>query len=242
MRCRISAVDPARAVRAETVDAAALYAKKRAELTELVLGLSAVELERRVPATPAWRVRDAFAHVVGINTDLNAGNYGRDDPAGWTAAQVDRSRGRSVADLAAEWERESVTFEAGLRLFGYELGSHYVGDLHAHLQDVRSTLGLPADRDELTVLVALDFYLESTDAALRDASPGAMEIHAGAERHQVGDGEIVATVVAEPFEILRALSSRRSLRQIRSLEWTGDAETMAARMSRYPLPEADLHD
>ena len=94
----------------------------------------------------------------------------------------------------------------------------------------------------LTVLVALDFYLESTDAALRGAGSDAVEIRAGGERHELGAGEIVATVAAEPFEILRALSGRRSLRQIRSLEWTGDVDSIASRLSRYPVPEVDLSD
>jgi uncharacterized protein (TIGR03083 family) len=236
-------MDAARARRAETIDTAALYARKRAELVDLVRGLPVERLELRIPATPDWRVRDAFAHVVGITADLNAGTFGdRSDPEAWTEAQVEARRSRTIDEIASEWERESAAFEGGLRLFGYELGSHYVGDLHAHLQDVRAALALPADRDPVTVLVALDFYLGSTDTALRAADVGAVEIVADEEHHVVGGGPPVATLRATPFEVLRTLSGRRSRAQIAAMAWTGDRDRVLTSLSRYPLPETDLFD
>jgi uncharacterized protein (TIGR03083 family) len=241
-RRETASVDEGTARRAATVDAAALYARKRGELVDLVRSLSAEQLERRVPATPGWRVRDAFAHVAGITADLNAGNYGSRAAEDWTAAQVALRRSWTIEEIAAEWEHESVTFEEGLRLFGYELGSHYVADLHAHSQDVRAALGMDADRDPLTVLVALDFYVDSTDTALRETDVGAVEIVAGDEHHVVGRGPAVATVRAPPFEVLRVLSGRRSRRQIEAMEWTGERDRFVASLSRYPLPEDDLVD
>lgn len=200
------------------------------------------ELTRFVPATPDWCVHDALAHVVGITVDLNALNFGREDPGAWTAAQVNRGRHLSVAELAAEWVRKSPQFEEGLRLLGYSIGSHYVGDLHAHIQDVHQALGRPADRDELTVLVSLDFYLESFGDALAAASAGAVEVRAGSERHVVGAGDVVATLAGDPFEILRTLSGRRSMRQIRALDWGGAVDAILPLVSRYPIPEADLDE
>ena len=230
------------AERAATVDTGALYARKRAELLALLRACSEDELHRTVPATPDWRVRDTLAHVVGITADLNALDFGRDDPDGWTARQVDTRRGRSVDELAAEWERESTRFEDGLRLLGYSIGSHYVGDLHAHVQDVHAALGLPADRDELTVRVALDFYLESFGEQLDDDGVGAVAVQAAGEDHVVGSGAPVATVAGDPFELLRALSGRRSLAQVRRLAWTGDADRVIPVVSRYPFPGRDLVD
>jgi hypothetical protein len=122
------------------------------------------------------------------------------------------------------------------------MGAHYVADLHAHLQDVHLTLGLPAVRDPQTVLVALDFYLESLDQSLREERAGALEIVAGEERHVAGAGAVRASVSGEPFEVLRALSGRRSLAQILSLDWTGDVGTIAPQVSRYPFPEHDIDD
>jgi hypothetical protein len=144
--------------------------------------------------------------------------------------------------MVDEWDREAPAFEDGLRLFGYEIGSHYVGDLHAHLQDVCGALGLPAARDELTVLVSLDFYLGSLDEDLREAGLGAVEVRTAGELHVVGDGVVRATLTADPFEVLRTLSARRSRAQIRALDWEGDVGAVLDHLGRYPLPERDLTD
>jgi hypothetical protein len=155
---------------------------------------------------------------------------------------VAERRETDIESVVGEWDRESPRFEEGLRLLGYEIGSHYVADLHAHLQDVRSALRLPAHDRQITVLVSLDFYLGSLDEALRDARAGSVSITAGDEKHVAGEGTVQAAVQAEPFELLRVLSARRSPAQIRSLEWTGDLDPIIEVVARYPLPERDLFD
>lgn len=230
------------AVRAGTVDCGELYEVLRGELIDLVRSLAASDLERPVAATPAWRVRDVLAHVVGITADLNSLRFDVADGDAWTARQVTERRESDIEAIVGEWDRESPLFEDGLRLLGYEIGSHYVADLHAHLQDVRSALGLPAHDTHITVLVSLDFFLGSLDEALREARAGSVSITAGDEKHIAGDGAIQASVQAEPFELLRVLSARRSPAQIRSLEWAGDLDPIIEIVARYPLPERDLFD
>lgn len=226
---------PTSTARAESVDAAAVYEDLRQELIDILRSASADELDRTVAATPAWRVRDVLAHVAGITYDLN-----RQDLAGDTDRQVDRHRDDPIKVVIAEWDREAPAFEEGLRLFGYPLGSHFVADLHAHLQDIRTTLGLPRHDDPATVLVALDFYLDDLDQGLRIEGGGLLTISAGEEVHLVGTGDPVGKLTGDPFEILRCLSGRRSLVQIRRLDWSGASEELAPRVSRYPLPVADL--
>lgn len=203
----------------------------------MVRAASTDELDRTVAPTPAWRVRDVLAHVVGITADMNALDFDVEDPEAWTARQVERRRGHTIEAIVEEWDREAQTFEEGLRQFGYELGAHYVGDLYTHLQDVRTTLGVGIERDPVTVLVALDFYLDALDEVLRAERAGAVEVVAGDEHHVAGGDEPVASVRGDAFEILRCLSGRRSLDQIRALDWTGDVERMAPLLSRYPLPD-----
>jgi hypothetical protein len=158
-----------------------------------------------------------------------------------------RAHGREVEDLVAEWERESPTFEQGVAAFGYRFGSHYVADLHAHCQDVRQALALPADRDEIAVRVALDHYLSYYDEVLRAIPDMRLEVVAGGERHVLGAGRLRATAHAEPFELLRALSGRRSERQIRALDWSGDVDGVLRLLHRigsrtYSIRTADLVD
>ena len=110
------------------------------------------------------------------------------------------------------------------------------------MQDVRTTLGLDAARDPETVLVALDFYLKSLDDTLRETGSGAIELFIGRERHVAGVPPVSASVKGDPFELLRSLSGRRSLEQIRALDWEGDADSLAPQLSRYPLPNTPLLD
>jgi uncharacterized protein (TIGR03083 family) len=222
------------------VDPASLYDTLRRSFVRFVGELSDEQRSTPVPATPAWTVIDVLAHVVGITADLNHGNFGQTTPDEWTAAQVETRRGRSVGELGAEWDSEAPTFVEGLRLLGYSFGAHYVGDLLHHVADVRHALGLPPPPDDDTLLVATDFYLESFDEDLRSTAPGAVVVTAGAERHEVGRGEIVAELDAPRFEAFRALGGRRSERQIRDLDWRGDLDRVLPIVSRYPLPEHDI--
>ncbi len=231
-----------RDARAASVDCGEIYDAAKARFVALIRGLDADGLTTLVPATPDWCVRDALAHVVGIAADLNTGDLSSVDPDTWTATQVASRRDRTIAEVVAEWDHEAPTFEDGLRLFGYELGSHFVGDLHAHLQDVRAALGLDPDCDEVTVRVALDFYLDSWSEDLIAAGIGAVRVVADGEERVVGTGGVVASVTAPAFELLRALSGRRSAAQIGAFAWTGDAARVIPTMSRYDVPGEDLAD
>ena len=231
-----------------TVDTGRVYQRIRHDFVAAVLGLSEAQRQIRVPATPAWSVRNVLAHVVGIASDLNAQRFPASDDLGgtaWTDSQVARGRGRTTADLVAEWEREAATFEDGLRAFGYEFGSHFVADLHAHYQDVRSALGLTAETDQLTVAVALDHYIGFVDGLLTANNWGELEVVTGTETRYLGRGRRRARLRARPFELLRALSGRRSEHQIRALEWHGDVDEFVGFMranlgNGYALRERDL--
>ena len=157
-----------------------------------------------------------------------------------------RRRDLAVAAIVAEWVREAPVFEAGLRLFGYEEGSHFVADLHAHHQDVRGALGLSRDDDPLTVAVALDHYLGFLDQLLLAAQWGTLEVVAGNEARLVGGAGVPrAGVSGSAFDVLRSFSARRSAAQIRALEWHGDADGALELLQLgftggYSLPAADL--
>jgi uncharacterized protein (TIGR03083 family) len=224
------------------VDCGQIYGDKRRELMGLVESLTPAELTTTVPATPAWSVQDVVAHVVGITADLNALRFGTDDPDAWTAAQVRSRQGRSVADLGAEWEREAVRFEEGLRLLGYETGSHFVGDLLQHAQDVRSALGRARLDDDEGLAVGLDHYADTLHQTLTTAGIGSLVVEVGDERWTLGTGAQVASVAASRFELFRALGGRRSITQVRSMAWSGTPESVLPLVSPYPLPGAALID
>ena len=85
---------------------------------------------RTSPASP--RTSTAAISVPGIPT---RGPRGR---------SIGSAPGRS-SDVVAAWDHEAPTFEDGLRLFGYQVGNHFVGDL-LHPPDRRAGRARPPGR------------------------------------------------------------------------------------------------
>jgi hypothetical protein len=99
---------------------------------------------------------------------------------------------------------------------------------------------LPRVPDDETLLVALDFYLDSFHQSLVEAAVGSVEVRLGTEAWTVGAGEVVATWAPPAFECFRALGGRRDEAQIRALGWTGDVAAIVPVVSRYAVPERGL--
>jgi uncharacterized protein (TIGR03083 family) len=214
-------------------DCGALYRAERRQLLDLLRPLPEEALRTVVPATPAWSVQDVVAHLTGITADLNALRFDVATPEQWTARQVAERRGASLADLEAEWEREAPRFEEGLELLGYELGSHYVGDLLQHSCDVREALDLAPVDDDLALAVALDFYVDTFSQTLTAADAGAVEVRVGDETWTAGAGEVVATVTAERLPLLRAFGGRVGDDDVRAFAWSGAVDAVLPFVNAY---------
>jgi uncharacterized protein (TIGR03083 family) len=221
------------------VDCGEIYELTRRDLIALLRSCRPEELDTMVPATPEWSVHDVLSHLVGIAADLNAQSFGG-DPDAWTAAQVKSRAHDTVDELAAEWDREAPRFEDGLRLFGYDLGSHFVGDLLQHVADVRHALGLAHPEDNETLSVALDAYLVTFEKSLEESAIGSVELSAGRGHWTLGSGPVVASVTGERYELFRALGGRRTAPQVRALKWSGDIDVVLPAVSPYPMPSAPI--
>lgn len=225
------------------IDCGLVYRRVRRRLMASLRSLDSHWLGTVVPATAAWTVRDGVAHLVGIASDLNAQRFDVTDPDEWTARQVHERREATLDELDVEWEREAATFEDGLRLMGYEVGSHFVGDLLHHASDIHHALDLALVGDHEALVVGLDFYLDSCHRDLVAQDAGALGVQAidpPEERWTLGTGSEVATLEAPRYELFRAFGGRRSERQLRAMDWTGDVDAVVAVLSRYPLPASDL--
>jgi hypothetical protein len=71
--------------------------------------------------------------------------------------------------------------------------------------------------------VALVADVVGLDRRLRSVQHPALRLVADQEEFLAGEGEPVATLSASTFELVMALSGRRSADQIRELDWDGDA-------------------
>ena len=137
------------------------YEAVRHRFSVFLRGLDAGQWHFPVQATPAWDVHDVVAHLVGLAADLNAQRFPADDDTGgarWNARQIQARHHATPADLLAEWDVEGPVFDAGLRLFGRETETHFVGDLVTHVLDVADALRMEIELCDEAIATALEHY------------------------------------------------------------------------------------
>lgn len=214
-----------------------LYAAGRERIIGLVRGLDSEAAGTTVPTCPAWTVKDVLAHVAGVSADILAGNVegAASDP--WTAAQVDARRDMTVADIAAEWEETGPQIDGMVDAFGLT-GAQLLFDLTTHEHDVRLALDQPGARDDGVLDVALGFVM----ANLGPLAPQPLRVEADHLSWTLGDGEPVATLTADRFELMRAFSGRRSPAQVKAMGWRGDPTPFIPMFAAGPFsfPAADV--
>ena len=204
---------------AEVADA---YAGCRGRINDLVSTLDDQAASAPVPTCPAWTVRDVVAHLTGVVDDALSGRLEGVTTDPWTAAQVEARRGRPLPDVLAEWNEKAPSFESLLDAIG-EPGRQAVFDTVTHEHDIRTAIGAAGARDSDAIGIALGFlgpWFVTTAAEL----PGVAVALRSDDGQAFGDPSSSSAVLSgTAFEILRALSGRRSLDQVREMNWTGDA-------------------
>jgi uncharacterized protein (TIGR03083 family) len=125
-----------------------LYVAAQRSFAALAASFTSNDWSTPVPCCPGWTVRDVLSHVVGLTDDVLAGNVegAASDP--WTAAQVERLRETSVAELLARWDAQAAAAGA---LFDAIGEARPPFDCCSHEHDVRHALGRPGNRDSVVV-------------------------------------------------------------------------------------------
>jgi len=219
------------------------YGATRERIAEVVAG---ADPDAAVPACPGWRVGDVLAHLAGVPAALVAGDVPRGDTQGWVDAQVEARRGRSTESLLDEWAQVSPDFERMMATSGPRIAG-LIYDVVAHEHDLRAALGVPGARGARAVVVAMDVE-RSILAADLGRSGGAVVARSSAGEWRAGESvEGTAPVELDlsasdqgTWELLRALGSRRSARQLDALPWRGDWRSIEAGLFHMPLPADDL--
>ncbi len=198
------------------------YAGVRERIVSLLRNASTEDCTTPVLACPGWTVADLAAHVAGLAEDVLAGRVEGAGSAAWTAAQVERHRGDSLADLADSLETNAAAFDAALPHIPAPVNARIVMDSVTHEHDLRAALGVPGERNSDAVTIGLNFLLD------------------GRREHQP---ELVATLTSraiDPWDLLRALSGRRTLDQIAELGLDVDAVTAGFAGSVLSAPAAPV--
>ena len=215
-------------------DHAAAYRGVRERVTALVTGLDAEAAGRMAPATPAWRLKDVVAHMVGVSADVLSGDVEGAGTDPWTARQVEARRDRALADLLAEWDECGPGLEAIIPAIPEGPRGQLIFDAASHEFDVCGALGTVGERD--TEAAAIGFgWAADVIALVRDhAQTGALRLRSGDEVRVAGSGGIAATVTADRFELLRAMTGRRSVDQIAAFGWEGESVPDPVDLSFFP--------
>jgi uncharacterized protein (TIGR03083 family) len=166
-------------------------------------------------ATPEWTVHDVLAHLVGVTDDVVNGRLEGVATDPWTAAQVDARRERSIGEMLAEWDETGPQFETMLAASPMEIAGQAVFDAMTHEHDIRQALRRAGARDSDAVDLAWEWVMAMRTQG--GAPAIRFETEDGAET--VGAGEPVATIEASRFEILRALTGRRTAKEIEAYGW-----------------------
>lgn len=200
------------------------YRSLRERVTALLGSVDAGACDALAPATPEWRVRDVLAHMVGVNADILAGNLHGVATDPWTAAQVDTRRDTPVAAMLDEWNEISPAVEEIAPQFGAATGQ-WLFDACTHEHDIRQALGSPGARDSDAVVLSYEWATDRVDDALRAGDRPGLVFHTEAGAKAIGTGDPCTGVHAARFEIVRALTGRRSRAQVEAYGWDGDPRT-----------------
>jgi uncharacterized protein (TIGR03083 family) len=191
-----------------------------------------------VPACPSWRVRDVTAHLAGLCEDWvdhRLEGYGSDH---WTALQVSRFSGLRLEQVLDAWRDAMSRF--ALLDDDPRMGPPArwaFGDAVIHEADIRGALGsghVPLD----AVLLGLKGAIGRWREVLREARAETLFVRTPDARAWwlgVENDPNAVVVMAPVYEVFRALSGRRSERQVRGWDWTADPGPYLTAGLPYPF-------
>ena len=229
-------------------EAAFAYRLVYTRIDALLRGRSDVA-ELKVPACPAWTIRQTVAHLTGVADDIVSLNMEGKGTDQWTCAQVDRLGGNSIDELLDLWGQMIDPVTKLLRLAPEGSGCQLVFDTLTHEHDIRGALSEPGSRTgDIAFEVALAFVTTAYDQMARQSELPAVRLTTptvGAV--QLGDPDTATeqlTLHISDFEYLRAFGGRRSVRQLLALPWRGDPTNLIPACSHDAIrpPNDDLDE
>jgi uncharacterized protein (TIGR03083 family) len=219
-----------------------VYADQRRRVGKLVRSLPAADLLVRLPTCPDWTVRDVVGHMTGLMADVRANNLGGLGTAAWTQAQVNAYADRSLEEVLSDWAALAAPAEADAAAVMGAASSRLVSDAYSHEHDIRGAVDRPGGRSSQALRVAIGVQLEALRTRLADGGLPALALRCGdGKTFRAGTGEPGATVrFPTAWEMLRAVTARRSRAQLLGYAWSGPAEDYVPAFFRFAPPEQDI--
>lgn len=190
----------------------------------------------KIPACPEWTLRDLLGHQAGEIEDGLAGNMEGMGTPPWTAAQVERHKHLDLEAVKAAWTTALTV--AGDAIVQVTEGA--INDLVHHEFDVRGALGNVDNRDGELVRTMTPVFARYLDETFKAHSLPGLRLVAGSTVMILGDGAPAGELRVSGFEFLRMITSRRSVAQIRHLDWNADPSPWLDYVSLMPPRDSDL--
>ncbi|MFF0568756.1 maleylpyruvate isomerase family mycothiol-dependent enzyme [Streptomyces sp. NPDC004041] len=189
------------------------YRACRLNITRLVTsGPSVAEVP--VPTCPGWSVRDLVGHLVLVC------RMAVDEVPGEISEPPPPPPGIPIDELVATWavleERLPDVLPRADRLRRRILPL----DALSHELDLRTALGLPPPERSPALADALDLAVMGFTLSLYGHGLPALRVRTPDREWTAGQGEPAVTLRGESLEVFRALTGRRTVRQIGELSWS----------------------
>jgi uncharacterized protein (TIGR03083 family) len=172
-----------------------------------------------VPTCPGWTVKDVVAHLADFFVVYKSGDPREVFDAGWGDRGVDQRRDRSLQECLEEW---SDNLKNPGDLFESHLAPVAVADVLAHEQDIRTALDRPGARDDENIVPSIEMALSFLEQKAAGADLPTLRIVTDDVDRQIGDGEPDATLRVSTYDLFRTLHGRRTVDQMKVMEWSGD--------------------
>jgi len=215
-----------------TFDFAATYREVREGMLALAPDLTDEEWATLAPATPEWTVKDLYAHLVGVASDVLVGNIVFPGTDEWTAKQVGDRAADTPEQVCAEWAQIGPELEARITELGSTLSATVI-DVWHHDQDARNAIGHHANRTGEGLRLALRSG-NLMGPKIETAGLPALAVSSEGYERLFGGEEAAVSVSGDPYEMARSFMGRRSFDQIRDFDWTGDPEPYLPHFSVFP--------
>ena len=125
--------------------------------------------------------------------------------------------------LQAHAEQLGMYVEAMAPMFPGRMAEQWVADAATHEQDIRGALASPGGRDSDGAEVATRFMTAGFIHSVESRGLPTLLVRTDVREWQTGAGDPVEVLSAETFELMRAVTGRRSEAQIRLMNWSGGA-------------------
>ncbi|MEJ2885696.1 maleylpyruvate isomerase N-terminal domain-containing protein [Actinomycetospora aeridis] len=169
---------------------------------------------RPVPSCPEWTGRDLVGHLVDIACRVSA-RCGRPVEPGVVAGVG------TVEDDLAVWETVGARLDPLIAGGGAEV---MVMDAFTHELDLHRSAGTAPERGHPAFATSLGVLVAGVGGEIRERGLPALRVRAGGSQWIAGDGEPAATVTGADYDVHRAFAGRRSLDQVRGLDWSTDPD------------------